>query len=64
MDKPISHYIQGLIMDTENAARHIDTKIFITLAHNKIQQITQNTTNFLHKTQLHIIKQICKKLIK
>jgi len=33
MDKPIKQYIQNLIIDTENATRHLDTKILITLAH-------------------------------
>jgi hypothetical protein len=55
MQKPINQYIQNLIMDTENAARHLDTIIFITLPYNKISQIkNSNPTNILHKRQLRI----------
>jgi hypothetical protein len=55
MDRPINQYMQDLIVDTENAARYLDTKIYITLPHNKISQMkNSNTTHILHKTQLHI----------
>jgi hypothetical protein len=65
MNKPIKQYIQDLIFDTENAVRYLDTKTLITLAHNKISQIkNSNTTNILHKGQLHIVKQICIMLLK
>ena len=53
------------MIDTENPARHFDTKILITLTHKKMSQIkNSNTTNILHKTQLRTIKQIRRKLIK
>jgi len=65
VDKPVTHYIQDLIIDTENATRDLDTKIFITLVHKKISQIkNSNTTNILHKRQLQVMKQIHRKLIK
>ena len=66
MDKPINQYIQDLMMDTENAAKHFDTKIHIAFAQENISQIkNSNSTNILHKRQLHIIiKQIHRKLIK
>ena len=53
-------------MDTENAAKHFDTKIHIAFAQENISQIkNSNSTNILHKRQLHIIiKQIHRKLIK
>ena len=56
---------QDLISNTENAVRHLDTKLLIALAYKKISQIKNwNTINILHKWQSHIIKQICRKLIK
>ena len=65
MERPVKEYIQDLIIDTENAVRHIDNEILIALTHNKISQIkNSNTTNILHKGQLHIIKQIFIKLLK
>ena len=61
--KPI---YQDLTMDTENAARHLDTKMFIVLAQKKMSQIkNSNTPNILLKRQLHIIvKKIHRKLMK
>jgi len=41
------------------------TTIHIALSYEKISQIkNSNTTNVLHKRQLHIIKQMRRKLIK
>jgi len=60
VEKPIKHYIQDLIIDTVNATRHLDTTIHIAVSHKKMSQIkNSNTTNILHKIQLHIMKQIC-----
>ena len=57
MEKPIKRYVQDLIIDTVNATRHLDTTIHIGLSHKKISQNkNSNTTNILHKRQLHIIK--------
>jgi hypothetical protein len=65
MEKPIKHRIQHLIIDIVNATRHLDTTIHIALLHKKMSQIKNcNTTNILHKIQLHIMKQIRRKLIK
>ena len=55
--------MQDLIIDSVNTIRHLDTTIHIALLHWKTSQI-KNTTNILHKRQLHIIKQIRAKLIK
>ena len=44
MDSPVNQYIQDLIMDTENAARHIETKILNAFAHKNISSTqTQQT---------------------
>lgn len=65
MEKPIKHYIQDLNSDTVNATGHLDTEIHFALSHEKISQIkNSNTPNILHKRQLHIIKQIRRKLMK
>ena len=65
MEKLIKQYIQHLIIDTVNATRHLDITIHIALLHKKISQIKNpNTTNILHKRELHIMKQIHRKLIK
>jgi hypothetical protein len=65
IDKPVTQYIQDLIIDTENATTHLDTKILIALAHKKLSQIlNSDTTNISHRRQLHVIKQIHRKLIK
>jgi len=57
--------VQDLIINTENALRQLDTKLFIALAHKKTSQIKNwNSINVLHKWQSHIIRQICRKLIK
>ena len=42
--------MQDLIIDTENAATHLDTKILNTLAHQKIPQI-RNSKHYKHFTQ-------------
>ena len=58
-------YIQGLIIDMENSTRHLDTKILIALANKKISPFrNSNTTNILHKRQLHVTKQIHRRLVK
>jgi hypothetical protein len=65
MEKPIKPSIQDLIIDTVSTTRHLDTTIHIALSHKKILQIkNSNTTNILHTGQLHVIKQLCTKLIK
>jgi hypothetical protein len=58
-------YIQDLIIDTATAVTHLDTKILIVWVIRKYHKSeNQNITNILHKTQLHIIKQIHRKQIK
>jgi hypothetical protein len=65
MEKPIKPPIQDLIIDTVSTTRHLDTTIHIALSHKKISQIkNSNTTNITHTRQLHVIKEICRKLIK
>ena len=49
IEKEPKYYINNLIIDTENAIRHLDTKVqntFRYIAANKIKQIT--TTNRAH----------------
>jgi hypothetical protein len=62
LEKPAKHYLQNLVIDTENAIRKLhekDQHIYRFLACNKIKQIQHNTsTNILHKRQHYVIKQI------
>ena len=66
IEKPTTHILQNLIIDTENAIKQLneyEQNIYRHLAYNKIKQIKNTTTNnILHKRQLHIMKQIRKKL--
>ena len=49
IEKP-TKYIQDLIIDTENAVTHLDTKILITSAYWKIPQIIKSK-DYKHFTQ-------------
>jgi hypothetical protein len=65
-EKPVKHFLQDLIIDTENTIKHLDAKeqnIYRFLACKKLKQI-QNTNihSTLHKRQLFITKQIRTKL--
>jgi alkaline phosphatase len=59
-------FLQDLIVDTENAIRHLkdsEQNAYRLLACKKIKQIRNSrTTNILHKRQNYIITQIRKKL--
>ena len=58
VEKDQKYYNSVLIIDTENAITHLDTKIkntFRYLATKKVKQIiTTNTHNTLHKIHQHI----------
>jgi hypothetical protein len=44
--------------------RHLGTEIFIALANKKMSQIKHsNTTNILHRRQLHIMRQVNRKMM-
>ena len=65
-ENPVKYFLRDLIIDTENAIKHLDVKeqkIYRFLACKKLKQI-QNTkvSNALHKRQLYIVKQIRTKL--
>jgi hypothetical protein len=66
IEKPTTHIIQNLVIDTENAIRQLhenEQNIYRHLASTKIKQIKNTTTtNILHKRQYYIMKQISKKL--
>jgi hypothetical protein len=51
MDKPIKQYVQGLIIDTEDAARNFGTKMLIASAQ-------ENTTNQKLKHYKHFTQKI------
>jgi hypothetical protein len=62
IEKDPQHYLNELIIDTENAVRQLDPKMqntFRYLATKKIKQIMTTTRrNTLHKRQQYNIKQI------
>ena len=62
IEKEPKYYINNLIIDTENAIRHLDTKVqntFRYIAANKIKQITTtNRAQTMHKTYQHNINEI------
>lgn len=65
-EKPVKHFIEDLIMDTECAIKQLDIKeqnIYRHLASKKLKQL-QNTSksNTLHKRQFYNLKQIRTKL--
>jgi hypothetical protein len=59
-EKPIKHFLQDLIIDMENAIKHVDAKlqnIYRFLACKKLKQLQNtNTNNTLHKRQLYVTK--------
>jgi hypothetical protein len=65
-ERPVKHFLQDLIIDTENAIKQLDVKeqnTYCFLACKKLKQIQNtNTKNMLHKRQLYITKQIRTKL--
>jgi 23S rRNA maturation mini-RNase III len=65
-ERPLKHFLQHLIIDTENAIKHLrenEQNAYRLLAYKKIKQIHNNTTtNVLHKRQNYITKQIRNKL--
>ena len=63
-EKSSELYIQGLIIDTENSTRYLDTKIHCFGKQKKSPFTNSNTTNILHKRQLHVTKQIHRRLVK
>ena len=66
MKKTPKHFINELIIDTENAIRHLDEKLQHTYrfpAAKKIKQIVEtNSNNGLHKRYRYILPQIKEKL--
>jgi hypothetical protein len=52
MNKPIKQYIQDLNTETVNTVRHLDTKIFIALAHKEYHKQKLKHNN--HFTQMTI----------
>ena len=55
MEITVQWRIKGLIIDTENCVRHLDTKIIIALSHIKISQIKNSKKTNKHFTQMIII---------
>ncbi len=50
-EKSSELYIQGLIIDTENSTRYLDTKILIALANKKISiHKLKHNKHFMQKT--------------
>ena len=61
VEKDPKYFISALIIDTENAIRHLDTKIqntFLYSATKKVKQILTNSHNTLHKIHQHNLNQI------
>jgi len=62
IEKGPKHYINNLIIDTENAIRHLDPKIQNTFRHmttNKMKQIiTTSRSQIIHKRHQHDLNQI------
>ena len=62
---PTKLCIEDLITDTQNCTVYFDIKILIALANEKNISIqNSDTTNILHKRQLHVTKQIHRKLVR
>jgi len=67
IERPMSAYAASLIAETEQAIRLLDMKMQNTyriMATNKLKQIINSNSqkNMLHKRQLHVVKEIKKKL--
>jgi hypothetical protein len=65
-ERPTKHFLQDLIIDTENAIKQLnenEQNIYRFLACKKLKQIQNNrSTNILHKRRRYTIKQIRTKL--
>ena len=59
IEKPTKQYVQYLIIDTQNAVTHLDTK-YLLLQYIRKYHIwaTRNVTNILYKRKFHKRRQI------
>jgi hypothetical protein len=67
IERPLSSYIANLTAETERAIRLLDVKTqnkYHIMATNKLEQIINSNSqnNVLHKRQLHVMKELNKKL--
>jgi len=67
IERPISSYIASLTAETERAIRLLDVKIqniYRIMTTNKLKQIinAKGQNNVLQKRQLHVMKELSKKL--